>query len=56
MMQILGHADPQMTLRVYALVSDEHMREAINRLNYDTTRTSTVSNVSIPCNLTSGKR
>ncbi len=31
-MQILGHRDPRMTLRVYASVSQKHMREAVGRL------------------------
>lgn len=31
-MQILGHRDPRMTLRVYASVSPQHVREAIGRL------------------------
>lgn len=31
-MQILGHRDPRMTLRVYARVSQAHMREAVNKL------------------------
>jgi hypothetical protein len=31
-MQILGHKDPRMTLRVYASVTQAHVREAIRRL------------------------
>lgn len=31
-MQVLGHRDPRMTLRVYASVSQKHMREAVGRL------------------------
>ncbi len=45
-MQILGHSDPRTTLRVYAMVSTEHMREAIHRLSYDMSRTSRTSSVS----------
>ncbi|MFQ5902986.1 MAG: tyrosine-type recombinase/integrase [Candidatus Binatia bacterium] len=32
-MEILGHRDPRMTLRVYARVSQTHLREAANRLS-----------------------
>ncbi len=32
-MQILGHKDPRITLRVYARVSQAHVREAVHRLS-----------------------
>lgn len=49
-MQILGHKDPRMTLRVYASTTDKRMREAMDKLaigDYDMTRTSRVSTESI---------
>ena len=45
-MQILGHKDPRMTLRVYASTTDKRMREAMDKLaigDYDMTRTSRAS-------------
>ena len=52
-MQVLGHRDPRMTLRVYAMVSTEHMREAIHRLNWNMSGTSRGKNTSIPSTVTS---
>lgn len=33
-MTIVGHKDPRMTMMVYAMVSDDHLRKAIQRLDF----------------------
>ena len=35
-MTIVGHKDPRMTMMVYAMVSDEHLQDAIARLDFGT--------------------